>query len=343
MGTLLDNGQKPYKHYGAYLREKYDGKRVFKVIVDGHFTCPNRDGSKGYGGCTYCNVDSFTPDSARKLPTIREQVAEGIQRAVNGYGAEKFVIYFQPNTNTYAPAHYLKAMYDEALEEAEKLSPDNIVGLSVGTRPDCIDFEKVALLESYSSRLDVDLEMGMESIYNDTLQRINRGCNHEELVSALALVQNSPLEICVHTIFGFPWETREMMLRYADEINRFPQIKFVKLHHLHIVEGSIMGVQYKREPFPVFSLEEYTDFLCEFIPLLRPDIVIQRIFGLADQELLIAPNWGKGKSAIQTYIDKELERRGALQGSQYENLFVGNSCLYSLKGYFCNPNLIGHD
>ncbi|WP_028297772.1 TIGR01212 family radical SAM protein [Olivibacter sitiensis] len=314
MGTLIDSGIKPYRHYGAYLKEKYAGQRVFKVIVDGNFTCPNRDGSKGYGGCAYCNVDSFTPDSARKLPTIREQVEEGINRARNSYAAEKFIIYFQPNTNTYAPAHLLKQMYDEALS----IDTENVVGLSVGTRPDCIDFEKVALLESYTDRYDVDLEMGMESIYDETLNRINRGCSHGELEKALNLVQNSPLEISVHTIFGFPWETKEMMLRYADEINRFPQIKFTKLHHLHIVEGSIMGVQYKREPFHVFSLEEYTDFLCEFIPLLRPDIVIQRLFGLADQELLIAPIWGKGKSAIQSYIDKELERRGAIQGSKYQ-------------------------
>lgn len=313
MGTLIDSGIKPYNHYGAYLKNKYADKRVFKIIVDGNFTCPNRDGSKGFGGCSYCNVDSFTPESARKLPTIREQVEQGIARAIKGYRAEKFVIYFQPNTNTYAPAHYLKAMYDEALS----IAPENVVGLSVGTRPDCIDFEKVALLESYTDRYDVDLEMGMESIYNDTLNRINRGCSHEELEKALNLVQNSPLDICVHTIFGFPWETREMMLKYADEINRFPQIKFVKLHHLHIVEGSIMGVQYKRNPFHVFSLEEYTDFLCAFIPLLRPDIVIQRLFGLADLDLLIAPNWGRGKSSIQSYIDKELERRGAVQGSQY--------------------------
>lgn len=314
MSTLLDSGQKPYNHYGAYLRKKYNGKRVFKIIVDGHFTCPNRDGSKGYGGCSYCNVDSFTPDSARKLPTIKEQVEEGIERAINGYRAEKFIIYFQPNTNTYAPVHALKSMYDEALS----IAPEHVVGLSIGTRPDCIDFEKVALLESYSDRYDVDLEMGMESIYNDTLNRINRGCSHEELEKALNLVKNSPLDICVHTIFGFPWETREMMLRYADEINRFPQIKFIKLHHLHVVEGSIMGVQYKREPFKVFTLEEYTDFLCEFIPLLRPDIILQRLFGLADQELLIAPNWGLGKSSIQTHIDKELERRGAIQGSNYK-------------------------
>lgn len=313
----LENERPTYQRYGNYLREKYGGKRVFKVIVDGHFTCPNRDGSKGYGGCTYCNVDSFTPDSARKLPTIEEQVEEGIRRAVNGYGAERFIIYFQPNTNTYAPAHYLKALYDEALAAAERIVPGQVVGLSVGTRPDCIDFEKVVLLESYTARYDVDLEMGMESIYNDTLNRINRGCSHEELEAALSLMSDSPVDVCVHTIFGFPWESRAMMLRYADEVNRFPQIKFIKLHHLHIVEGSIMGVHYKREPFELFTLESYTDFLCDFIPLLRPDIVVQRLFGLADLELLIAPRWGKGKSAVQTYIDKELERRHIVQGSAY--------------------------
>ncbi|RZJ97594.1 MAG: TIGR01212 family radical SAM protein, partial [Flavobacterium sp.] len=201
------------------------------------------------------------------------------------------------------------------------IAPENVIGLSVGTRPDCIDAEKIALLESYIDRgLDVDLEMGMESIYNDTLSQINRGCTHEELETALNLVQNSPLDVCVHTIFGFPWETREMMLKYADEINRFPQIKFAKLHHLHIVEGSIMGVQYKRNPFKVFSLEEYTDFLAEFIPLLRPDVVLQRLFGIADFDLLIAPNWGLKKSGIQTYIDKELERRGVQQGANYVQL-----------------------
>lgn len=313
MGTPVDFGFKNYNYYGGYLRKRYNGKRVFKIIVDGGFTCPNRDGSKGYGGCTYCNVDSFTPELSRKLPTIREQIEQGMERAIKGYAAEKFIIYFQPNTNTYAPTHYLKMMYDEALS----INPENVIGLSVGTRPDCIDAEKVALLESYSDRLDVDLEMGMESIYNDTLAQINRGCSHEELETALNLVENSPLDVCVHTIFGFPWETREMMLKYADEINRFPQIKFVKLHHLHIVEGSIMGVKFKRNPFKVFSLEEYTDFLAEFIPLLRPDIVLQRLFGLADYDLLIAPNWGLKKAEIQTYIDKELERRDAVQGSRY--------------------------
>jgi len=121
----------------------------------------------------------------------------------------------------------------------------------------------------------------------------------------------------VHTIFGFPWETKQMMLAYADEINRFPHIKFVKFHHLHIVEGSIMGVKYKREPFKLFSLPEYADFLCELLPLVRPDIVIQRLFGLSDRELLIAPNWDLKKSEIQYFIDETIRKRGIVQGSAF--------------------------
>lgn len=304
---------KAYNNYGTWLRKKYGGQKVYKVIVDGGFTCPNRDGLKGYGGCTYCNVDSFTPETTRHLPTIREQVERGMQRAVHSYKAEKFIIYFQPNTNTYAPAETLKKLFDEALS----IAPAETVGLSVGTRPDCLDEEKIALLESYTGRVDVDLEMGMESIYDETLKRINRGCRHQDLENALGLLQDSPLDICVHTIFGFPWETREMMLRYADEINRFPRIRFIKLHHLHIVEGSIMGVHYKRKPFKLFTLPAYADFLCDLIPRLRPDVVIQRLFGLADPDLLIAPHWNKKRSEIQAYIDQELLRREAVQGSGY--------------------------
>src|SRR5690606_37690567 len=172
-----------------------------------------------------------------------------------------------PNTNTYAPTHLLKMMYDEALS----IDPDNTLGLSVGTRPDCLDLEKVALLESYTDRFDVDLEMGMESIHNETLERINRGCSHDEFLTTMEMLKGRRFEICVHTIFGFPWESEDMMLQYAEEINRHPHIKFVKLHHLHIVEGSIMGVHFKRDPFKLFSIEEYTEFLSKFIPLLRPD------------------------------------------------------------------------
>ncbi len=302
---------KGYNAYGPWLREKFGGRRVFKVIVDAGFTCPNRDGGKGYGGCAYCNVDSFTPSLPRSLDDIREQVSQGIERARKHYRAEKFIVYFQPNTNTHAPVERLRALFGEALS----VCPEDVVGLSVGTRPDCLDAEKIALLESYTDRLEVDLELGMESIHEETLARINRGCTHAELVGLLENLTRTPLNLCVHTIFGFPWETREMMLAQAAELNRFPQVGFVKLHHLHIVEGSILGARYKKEPFPLFTLEEYTDFLCGFLPLLRPDVVIQRLFGVADQELLIAPKWNLPKSAVQTFIDLEIERRSVKQGS----------------------------
>ena len=314
MGTSGTAERKGYNNYGTFLREKYNGQKVYKVIVDAGFSCPNRDGSKGFGGCTYCNTDSFTPELSRKLPSITEQVLQGIERAKKAYKAERFIIYFQPNTNTYGTVEYLKKCYDEALAVA----PDVIVGLSVGTRPDCLDADKVALLESYCDRWNVDVEMGMESIYDITLQQINRGCSHQEFVDAVALFANRPIDLCIHTVFGFPGETNEMMLQYIHEINRFPQIKFVKFHHLHIVEGSILGVHYKRNPFPLFTLEEYTNLLCQLIPLLRPDIIIQRLFGISDWDLLIAPNWGLKKTLIQNYMDKEIANRNIIQGAAYD-------------------------
>ena len=144
MNAEKECSKKGYNNYGTHLREKYNGKKVFKVIVDGNFSCPNRDGLKGYGGCTYCNVDSFTPELSRKSPTISTQLKDGMERAKNHYKADKFIVYFQPNSNTYAPVSLLKTMYDEALS----INTEDVVGFSVGTRPDCIDAEKVALLES---------------------------------------------------------------------------------------------------------------------------------------------------------------------------------------------------
>ena len=309
----LNDSLKGYRNYGSYLREQFGGQRVFKVIIDAGFTCPNRDGSKGYGGCTYCNVDSFTPELPRSLDAIRAQIEQGMVRARENYAAEKFILYFQPNTNTYAPVETLRTLFDEALA----ICPEDVVGLAVGTRPDCLDAAKISLLESYTERLTVDLEMGMESMYDETLRQLNRGCTHQDLVTVLEQLATSPLNLCVHTVFGFPGESREMMLAYADEINRFPQIKFAKLHHLHIVAGSILAVHYRRQPFKLFELDEYTDFLCDFLPLLRPDLIIQRLFGISDWKLLIAPNWGLKKVRIQSHIDQEIKRRGIIQGSAY--------------------------
>lgn len=300
-----------YRAYGPWLRKKFGGQKVYKVIADAGFTCPNRDGSKGYGGCSYCNVDSFTPSLTRSLPSLKQQLLASMARAKGRYGAEKFIVYFQPNTNTYAPVEQLKELYDEALA----VNPEETVGLSVGTRPDCLDGDKIALLESYTDRYAVDLELGMESIHEQTLEKINRGCTHAELVGVLSSLKSSPLDVCLHMIFGFPWETRDQMLAYAEEVNRHVAVGFVKLHHLHVVKGSILGAKYLKESFPVFSLEDYTDFLADFLPRLRSDIVVQRLFGVADQELLMAPDWGMRKAAVQSYLDKTLSERGVVQGS----------------------------
>lgn len=303
-----------YNHYGTYLRKKFEGKKVFKVIVDANFTCPNRDGSKGFGGCTYCNVDSFTPALARDNNSIAAQLNKSMERAIRFYKADAFIVYFQPNTNTYAPVAELQQLYDEAL----MVNPKQTVGLSIGTRADCLDAEKLDLIESYAAKgLAVDLEIGMESIYEDTLKQINRGCSHADLLQVMEMAKNRLFDMCVHTIFGLPGESQEMMLAVADEVNRLP-IQFIKLHHLYIVKGSIMGVKYNREPFPLFSLDGYTDFLCDFIPRLRPDLVIQRLFGISDYAYHIAPNWGLDKRAIQDYMEKKFIERGVVQGSAYK-------------------------
>lgn len=301
-----------YNAYGPWLRNTYGGRRVFKVIIDAGFSCPNRDGSKGHGGCAYCNVDSFTPALPRSLDDIRQQVIQGIARARSHYGAEKFILYFQPNTNTHAPVGRLREIYDEALSAC----PDDVVGLAIGTRPDCLDDDKISLLESYTDRLDVDLELGMESMHEETLERIRRMCRHGQLVEWLGRLANSPLRICLHTILGFPWETRDMMLAHATEISRFPAVGFVKLHHLHVVEGSILGAEYRRQPFPTLDLDDYADLLCDFLPMLRHDIIIERLFGVADTKLLMTPRWNLPKAAALARLEREFARRGVVQGSR---------------------------
>jgi len=304
-----------YNAYGPYLKRKYDGQTVYKVIVDAGFTCPNRDGSKGYGGCTYCNVDSFTPRPAREQPTIREQVETSMDHMRNRYGAEKFIIYFQPNTNTYADVDKLAPIYEEALSVAPELT----VGLSVGTRADCLDDEKLALFDQIAAKgLDVDLEIGMESIYDRTLLAINRGMLHHEFEDMMERIGHDRLwKVGVHTIFGLPGESREDQLAVAEVLNRLTQISYVKLHHLYIVTGSVMGVRFARNPWPLYSLEEYADFLVEFMPLLRPDLVIQRLFGVSDKEFHIAPQWGLGKSVAQSFIQSAFRRNGIKQGAKF--------------------------
>src|SRR5262245_23305764 len=255
-----------FRSYNKWLKERF-GERVYKVIVDAGFTCPNRDGAVAVGGCAYCNNNSFRPPSAIKTDPIRPQVLEGIEYIRKRFHARKFIVYFQPFSNTYAPTEYLRGLYAEAFDH-----PD-VVGLAIGTRADCVDPEKVRMIDEFARDTFVSLEFGIESIYDDTLRRVNRGHDYAAVLRALEMVRNTRLHVGGHLILGFPWETREQWLSMADEMSRL-RVDMVKIHHLHIVRGTALAAEYVRRPFTVLGYEEYLDLLCDFVERLDPGIVI---------------------------------------------------------------------
>ena len=297
-----------YSAYGRFLRERY-GCRVYKVSVDGGFSCPNRDGTVGVGGCIYCNNDSFRPKSAGSLKSISEQVQDGIEHLRRRYDAKKFIAYFQPFTNTHAPLATLIPLYETALKH-----PD-VIGLSLGTRPDCMDESKIAWLEKLACTHFVTVEYGLQSVYDATLARINRGHNFQCWLDAMNRTRNRGIWLCAHLILGFPWESREEMLHAADVLSD-KGLNFLKLHHLHVVKNTVMEREYQSNPFPLLGLEEYADLVVDFLERLSSDIFIERLFGTASEDQLIGPVWGKSKNAVRHYIEQRLEIRDTYQGKK---------------------------
>ena len=304
----LPGGEGRFRSYNKWLQEKF-GERVYKVIVDAGFTCPNRDGTVAVGGCAYCNNNSFRPPSAIKTDPIRDQVREGIEYIRKRFDAHKFIIYFQPFTNTYAETGYLRELYTDAIDHPE------VVGLAIGTRPDCVDEEKIRMIDEIAQRTFVSLEFGVESIYDDTLQRVNRGHDYATFLRAMELTRRRSIHIGAHLILGFPWETREQWLAMADEMSR-AGVDALKIHHLHLVRGTALAAEYARRPFRVLGYEEYLDLLCDFIERLDPRIVIERMFGEAPLALLVAPNWRRTKNDLVRDIQRRFEERDVWQGSK---------------------------
>lgn len=298
-----------YNAYVDYLREKY-GNRVQKVSVDAGFTCPNRDGTKAWGGCTYCNNVSFVPPYCTPGMSISEQVAAGVEYLSRRYKADQFIVYFQAYTNTYAPLDHLKRLYEEALAHPQ------VIGLSIGTRPDCVDEAKIAYLESLAREYYITIEYGLESIYNDSLERLNRAQTFEEWEAAVRLTAGRGIHICSHIILGLPGESQEQMLQEAEVISRYP-IDYLKIHHLHVVKKTILAAEYKRHPFPLLGYREYIDLVVRFLERLRPDIKIQRLVGETHPRHLIGPIWGVRADVVQRDIEKELARRDTFQGKLY--------------------------
>jgi hypothetical protein len=301
-----------YNSFGSYIREKF-GTRVYKVNVDAGFTCPNRDGTIGTTGCIYCNNDSFRPNSCKPTLSISEQITNGIAYTRKRYQAEKFLVYFQPYTNTYAPVEELEHLYKEALAES------SVIGLAIGTRPDTVDNEKMQLLEELAKKYFILIEYGLQSIYDRTLEFINRGHDYNTFIEALDMTKDRGIYTGAHIIIGFPTESKEEMLFMADEISHMP-VDFLKIHQLQVIKDTPLEIIYREHPFHVFEYDEYLDFVSEFIGRLSPKIVLQRLFAIAPDNILIAPRWEKSRQEILRDIEKRLESRDIYQGKNLKSL-----------------------
>ncbi|MDH3381801.1 MAG: TIGR01212 family radical SAM protein [Flavobacteriaceae bacterium] len=305
--------QKRYNDYSSFLKNKFT-ERVQKISLDTGFTCPNRDGSKGVGGCTYCNNNSFNPDYCEPEKSIHQQLKEGVSFFASKYKAQQYLAYFQAYTNTYADLSLLRKMYTEAVEYP------GVIGLVIGTRPDCINEEIVSILEDIAKNHYVSLEFGVESTINRTLEIVNRCHTFEETKAAYELANNRGLHLGAHMILGLPGESREEMLNHAVELSKLP-INSLKLHQLQIIKNTLMAFQYKNKPemFNLFSLEDYLEFITDFVGLLRPDIVIERFSSQSPTDLLIAPYWGGLKNfELVAKVEKRLEEKNSWQGKFYQ-------------------------
>lgn len=293
--------------YGGYLRRRF-GFRVSKVNVDAGFTCPNRDGSKGSGGCIYCNNVSFSPKGTQSAVPLEEQMAAGMAYHRLRLGSEKFIIYFQKYTNTYGSIELLSELYRRALNH-----PD-VIGISVGTRPDSLSDEALELLTEIARTKYVCLELGLQSMDDAILSRINRGHTLDDFIGTVGRAAGRNFDICAHLIYGFPGESAAEFLKTVPLMAALP-IDSLKLHQLHAVEGTELAAMYRRGEFVPLTLQQYITTVADFLELLPPRIAIQRLYGSAPLEICVAPQWGLKNNQMWFRIVNELTRRGSWQGS----------------------------
>jgi hypothetical protein len=302
-----------YNSYAEYFRKQF-GQRVQKISIDAGFTCPNRDGTVASGGCTYCDNDAFNPSYCSPAKTIGLQLQEGTEfHRVRYRRAVSYLAYFQAYSNTYAPLEKLKELYDEALKFP------GILGLVIGTRPDCIDEEKLDYFARLSENHYVILEYGIESCYNRTLKRINRGHTYARAEEAIRLTAAHGIKTGAHLIFGLPGESETEMLAEAAIISQLP-LSNIKLHQLQIVRNTAMADEFASNPsdFHHFSLDAYIDFVIRFVEQLNPDFVIERFSGEVPPRFLEVSSWGLIRTdQVNVRIEKEMEIRNTWQGKKY--------------------------
>jgi uncharacterized protein len=293
--------------FNTYLRTLY-GERVQKITIDAGFTCPNRDGTKAIGGCIFCNPKGSGTGQSLAGLSVKEQIIMAQQSIQRRYKARKFLAYFQSFSNTYAGVETLKRLYDEAL------SVEGVVGLCIGTRPDCIDTHVLDLLESYSQTHLVWLELGLQSFHDKTLQRINRGHGTKEFLEAIELTRSrEKIKICVHVILGLPGESRSEMLDTSRRLAAL-DIHGIKLHLLYVIKGTPLATLYQEGEYRCLTREEYIDILCEFIQHIPPHVVIQRLISDPHPDELLAPAWAMEGGENRRKIEDAMEQRDIRQG-----------------------------
>ena len=295
-----------YNDYGTWIRRQFP-YRVQKISIDAGFTCPNRDGRISTGGCIYCDNRTFNPSYCQRRLKVSAQLDEGKQFFAHKYPDMKYLAYFQAFTNTYAPIAQLKALYEEALQV------EDIVGIVIGTRPDCVSDELLDYLAELNERTFVLVEYGLESANNATLQRINRGHSFEQSVSALEHAHQRGLLTGAHIILGLPGEDAAESLRQAPILSQLP-IDILKIHQMQIIRGTKLAEMYEREPFHIYSVDEYIELIAQYIQRLRPDMVLERFVSQSPKELLIAPHWGLKNYEFTNKLVNYLKAKNIHQG-----------------------------
>lgn len=295
-----------YFAYNFFLRRKFGG-RVQKVSLDAGFTCPNVDGTVAVGGCVFCDNRSFSP--SRRVPRvqIRDQLDDGIRRLKWRYKVDRFLAYFQPATNTYAPVERLRQLYWQPLEHPQ------VVGMAIGTRPDCVPDETLDLLAELAGKTYLSVEYGMQSIHNRSLDWMNRGHHHESFVDAVERSRNRGFEVCAHVILGLPGETRDDILATARELARL-EVDSVKLHNLYAVKNTPLAEWVEAGQVQLMSREDYVSSLVDVLEVLPANCLVERVGGDAPPKYLVGPAWCLDKPALRAALDAEFERRDTWQG-----------------------------
>ncbi|GAK60339.1 hypothetical protein U27_00230 [Candidatus Vecturithrix granuli] len=306
--------KKRYLSFNQHLKDTF-GEKVYKVTIDAGFTCPNRDGTRGVGGCIYCYGDRRTSQLADCV-SVQSQIQTGIAAIHKRYKAKKFLAYFQSYTNTYGPVDQLVRLYQAALEI------EGIVGLSIGTRPDCVGEEILEVLGAIAQKTYLWVEYGLQSVHDTTLTRIHRGHDFATFLNAVDRTRKREnIKICAHVILGLPGETKDDMIETANVLSAL-NVDGVKIHSAHVLRHTQLAEMYARGEYQVLELPEYLDIVCDFLEHLAPQMIIHRLVGDAPRERYIAPEWCMQKSDVLRQIEKELERRNSFQGSRvnYGNL-----------------------